>query len=178
LCIAVAYYFLFLPLNVVVDGVTGITIIFSKIFSEELISSSLLIFVLKMVFLGISYIFLGKEFFIKTLFGSIFLPLIIGLFEVLQLPPDYLFTIDNSVLNVTITVNDINISQEDVKNIKTIVQDFVDYDPEIGFITKVMIKTQSVVSGETKTLTLGETNLAKLTAAEKKIATDKGWVLA
>ena len=31
---------------------------------------------------------------------------------------------------------------------------------------------------ETKTLTLGSTNLAKLTDAEKKIATDKGWTLA
>lgn len=31
---------------------------------------------------------------------------------------------------------------------------------------------------ETQTLTLGETNLAKLTDAEKQIATDKGWTLA
>ena len=30
----------------------------------------------------------------------------------------------------------------------------------------------------TQKLTLGETNLAKLTDAEKKIATDKGWTLA
>ena len=31
---------------------------------------------------------------------------------------------------------------------------------------------------ETQTLTLGETNLAKLTDDEKKVATDKGWTLA
>ena len=30
----------------------------------------------------------------------------------------------------------------------------------------------------TQTLTLGSTNLAKLTEAEKQIATDKGWTLA
>ena len=30
----------------------------------------------------------------------------------------------------------------------------------------------------TKTLTMGATNLAKLTEADKKIATDKGWTLA
>ena len=30
----------------------------------------------------------------------------------------------------------------------------------------------------TQTLTLGSTNLAKLTEADKKIATDKGWTLA
>ena len=35
---------------------------------------------------------------------------------------------------------------------------------------------QTVTS--TQTLTLGSTNLAKLTEAEKKIATDKGWTLA
>ena len=29
----------------------------------------------------------------------------------------------------------------------------------------------------TQTLTLGSTNLAKLTEADKKIATDKGWTL-
>ena len=31
---------------------------------------------------------------------------------------------------------------------------------------------------EAQTLTLGSTNLAKLTEADKKIATDKGWTLA
>jgi uncharacterized membrane-anchored protein YitT (DUF2179 family) len=103
LCIAVAYYFLFLPLNIVTGGVTGIAIILSGIFKEGFFSSSLLILILNILFLVIGLIFLGKEFFIKTLFGSIFLPLIIGLFEVLQLPPDYLFTIDNSVLNVVNT---------------------------------------------------------------------------
>ena len=35
---------------------------------------------------------------------------------------------------------------------------------------------QTVTS--TQTLTLGSTNLAKLTEADKKIATDKGWTLA
>jgi hypothetical protein len=33
-------------------------------------------------------------------------------------------------------------------------------------------------SGTTYTLTLGSTNLAKLTDAEKAIATEKGWTLA
>ena len=103
LCIAVAYYFLFLPLNIVIGGVTGVTIIFSKVFSEEFFSSSILIFVLNMIFLGIGLIFLGKEFFLKTLFGSILLPIVIGLFEVINIPPDILFSIDKNVLNVATT---------------------------------------------------------------------------
>jgi hypothetical protein len=37
---------------------------------------------------------------------------------------------------------------------------------------------KTVPTGETKTLTLGATNLAKLTNEEKAIATQKGWTLA
>ncbi len=103
LCIAVAYYFLFLQLNIVTGGVTGITIIFSGIFEEEFFSSSLPIFILNMIFLVIGLIFLGKDLFVKTLFGSILLPFIIWLFELLKLPSDYLFTIDQSILNVATT---------------------------------------------------------------------------
>lgn len=103
LLIAVAYYFLFLPLNVVTGGVTGITIIFAGIFKDSIISSGLLILLFNIVFLIIGLIFLGKEFFFKTLLGSILLPLFISLFEILKLPPDYLFTLDSSVLNVTVT---------------------------------------------------------------------------
>ena len=83
---------------------------------------------------------------------------------------------DDTALDVTITVTDIDISQEDVANIKTIVQDVVDYNPETGFITDVVITIEKVTGS--KTLTSGSSNLAKLTDAEKKKATDKGWTLA
>ena len=104
-CIAVAYYFLFLPLNIVTGGVTGITIIFANLFKEEFFSSSILIFILNMIFLVIGLLLLGKEFFVKTLFGSILLPLVIGLFELLKIPSDYLFTIDQSILGVATEMN-------------------------------------------------------------------------
>ena len=68
LLIAVAYYFLFLPQNIVTGGVTGITIILNKLFSIELFSSSGVIFILNVLFLIVGLIFLGKEFFLKTLF--------------------------------------------------------------------------------------------------------------
>jgi hypothetical protein len=41
-----------------------------------------------------------------------------------------------------------------------------------------LINCLETKSGETKTVTLGTTNLAKLTDAEKAIATEKGWTLA
>lgn len=44
-----------------------------------------------------------------------------------------------------------------------------------GFSLK---STKAIPTGETKTLTLGSTNLAKLTNEEKAIATNKGWKLA
>ena len=43
-------------------------------------------------------------------------------------------------------------------------------------LMNVINSIQTVTSS--KTLTLGTTNLAKLTDAEKQIATDKGWTLA
>ena len=43
-------------------------------------------------------------------------------------------------------------------------------------LVELINNLQTVTS--TKTLTLGSTNLAKLTDAEKQVATDKGWTLA
>ena len=106
LLIAIAYYFLFLPQNIVTGGVTGITIILNKIFNSEFFSSSILIFILNFIFLIIGLIFLGKEFFLKTLYGSILLPLIIGVFEISKVPVDFLLTLDKEILNLT--TNDMN----------------------------------------------------------------------
>lgn len=43
-------------------------------------------------------------------------------------------------------------------------------------LVELINNLQTVTS--TKTLTLGSTNLAKLTDAEKQVATNKGWTLA
>lgn len=106
LLIAVAYYFLFLPQNIVTGGVTGITIILNKLFSIELFSSSGVIFILNVLFLIVGLIFLGKEFFLKTLFGSLLLPIFIGLFEIFHLPSNLFFILDKEILNIA--VNDMN----------------------------------------------------------------------
>lgn len=100
LFVAVAYYFLFLPQNIVIGGVTGLAVIFNGIFGEA-ISSSLFILILNVLFLLIGLLFFGKEFFLHTLLGSIVLPLFIALFELLKIPPDILFNLDQSVFNVS-----------------------------------------------------------------------------
>lgn len=105
LLIAIAYYFLFLPLNIVTGGVTGVAIILNELFDSELFSSSISIFIMNGILLFVGLIFLGKEFFIKTIFGSILLPLIIGLFEILPISPNFIFELDKTFLNVTTDMN-------------------------------------------------------------------------
>ena len=83
---------------------------------------------------------------------------------------------ENEPCDVTITVTNIDISREDVAKIKSIKQNVIDYTPETGFITDVLIITKDKAS-EVKTLTLGTENLAKLSEEEKSMATDKGWEL-
>ena len=99
--IALAYYFLFLPKNIVTGGVTGISIIFNGIFGNEIISSGLLILILNFIMLIIGLLFLGKEFLAKTILGSILLPFFITLFEILNLPKEFIFDIDTNLLNIT-----------------------------------------------------------------------------
>ena len=106
LLIALSYYFLFLPQNIVTGGVTGITIILNKVFDSDFFSSSILILILNLFFLIVGLIFFGKEFFLKTLYGSILLPLIIGLFEITRIEPNILFTLDKEILNIS--TNDMN----------------------------------------------------------------------
>lgn len=100
LFIALAYYFLFLPQDIVTGGVTGITIIFTGIFGDKIFSSALLILILNIILLVVGLFFLGKEFFIKTLLGSLLLPFFISVFEMCNIPSDFLFTLDQEVLNI------------------------------------------------------------------------------
>ena len=101
LLIALAFYFLFLPQNIVIGGVTGLTVILNTISNSEMFSSGLSILILNILFLIIGLFFLGKDFFVKTLYGSILLPLVISLFEILKLPSNFLFTLDQEVLGIT-----------------------------------------------------------------------------
>ena len=101
ICIALSHYFLFLPQNIVIGGVNGISIILNTLFQSEFFSSALVIGILNIFFLLIGLIFLGKDFFIQTIYGSLLLPVIVGLLEILQIPPDFLFTLDKEVLGIT-----------------------------------------------------------------------------
>ena len=51
LLIALAYYFLFLPQNIVIGGVTGLTVILNTISNSEMFSSGLSILILNILHL-------------------------------------------------------------------------------------------------------------------------------
>ena len=100
LLVALAYYFLFLPQNIVIGGVTGISVILTGIFGKGF-SSSIFIFLLNMIFLLVGLLFFGKEFFFNTLLGSIVLPLFIFILEFFNVPPDLLFKLDEVLFKVS-----------------------------------------------------------------------------
>lgn len=78
------FYFLLLPTHIIVGGVTGMAVLLEKVnlFSNIPIFYSLVIFILNFIFLIIGLIFLGKEFFLKTIFGSLFVPLVLFVLEI------------------------------------------------------------------------------------------------
>lgn len=84
------FYFL-LPIKLVTGGVSGIAVI---IYQFEIggfrILTSYTILILNAVFLLIGYLFMGKSYFSKTLFGSIFSPLVVFLFEFFSDDPMWL----------------------------------------------------------------------------------------
>lgn len=84
------FYFL-LPIKLVTGGVSGIAVIFYQFeIGGFRILTSYTILILNAVFLLIGYLFMGKSYFSKTLFGSIFSPLVVFLFEFFSDDPMWL----------------------------------------------------------------------------------------
>ena len=81
LVVAGVYFFKF-PNNFSIGGVTGISIILSRLLGDS-ISSGTLVLILNMFLLIIGYIFLGKSFGNRTAYGSILLSLSLRLLEIL-----------------------------------------------------------------------------------------------
>lgn len=73
-CTSIAFNLLILPNNLVFGGVSGLSIIFVKY-----IDPSLFIFIMSMILLGVSFIFLGKEKTMGSVLGSILFPVFIKL---------------------------------------------------------------------------------------------------
>lgn len=77
------FYFFLLPTELVTGGVTGIAVILNTFG----ISPSLSILALNIVFLLFGLFTMGKQFFLKTIMGSLFSPVVIVLLELLNVDP-------------------------------------------------------------------------------------------
>jgi len=74
--LSLGFYFFLLPLNLVVGGVMGISVL-----TREIFPVSLFIFVANTILLIIGLIFLGKVFFLKTIYATLLSPAIIFVLE-------------------------------------------------------------------------------------------------
>lgn len=77
--VAVAVYFFMLPSNVVVGSLTGLVMVLTNFIPVKV---SVLTFIFNVALLIIGYLFVGKEFGGKTVYASILLPVLLGVFEV------------------------------------------------------------------------------------------------
>lgn len=86
---AFAYSFFLEPMNIVTGGVSGLGIIFKHLWEND---PANVILGLNILLLLIGFVFLGKDFFIKTVFGSLAFPLYIKLFSLLALVTKFKIT--------------------------------------------------------------------------------------
>lgn len=76
LLVAISFSFFLDPLNIVIGGSTGLSTILKYLFS---IDTAISVFVINFVLLIVGLVFLGKDFFIKTLYSTFILPIFISL---------------------------------------------------------------------------------------------------
>ena len=79
LIVAVAVFFFMLPSHVVVGSMTGLVMVLTNFIPVKV---SVLTFILNIALLIIGCIFVGKEFGGKTVYASILLPVLLGIFEI------------------------------------------------------------------------------------------------
>lgn len=96
---AIGFYFFFLPTNMVVGGVTGLSII-----AQSVVNPSLFILCGNVICLIIGFIFLGKKFFINTIYGTLLFPLLTFILELVIEPNFILQDVNNEVSKLLITV--------------------------------------------------------------------------
>lgn len=83
--IASAFYFLFLPSELVTGGVTGLSIVFKEMFKANEIAVSIFILIANLILLIIGGVILGKNFFLRTIYGTLLLPFITLLLSLLPI---------------------------------------------------------------------------------------------
>ncbi|MDY0276929.1 MAG: YitT family protein [Acholeplasma sp.] len=105
--VTVAFYFFYSPLNLVTGGVTGLSILVKDLFNLSGVYTSIFIFSANVILLIVGGALLGKEFFLKTIYGTLLLPALTFILSVLKVPTDLLIReispTGNSLLIAAIT---------------------------------------------------------------------------
>ena len=76
--VAAAVYFFMVPSNVSVGSITALAMIFARYVA---FSISTLTFIMNVALLIFGFVFIGKEFGVKTIYCALMLPVILGIFE-------------------------------------------------------------------------------------------------
>lgn len=82
--LTLGFYFFLLPQNLVVGGVMGISVLV-----QNYIPISTFIFIANIVLLTIGLIFLGKAFFLKTVYATLLYPALVFILETSGIPNDF-----------------------------------------------------------------------------------------
>jgi len=105
--VELGFYFFLLPSQLVTGGVMGISVIINSLIPA--IKTSYVIFGLNIIFLILSLILLGKQFFFRTIYLSLLSPLIVFLLDtVFKIPSDLIIShLSESKLLICATVGGI-----------------------------------------------------------------------
>lgn len=85
------FYFFFEPAKIVAGGVTGITIILEPLWAGTKFKSSYFLYGIEIFTLILGLIFIGKDFFIKTIYASLLSPSIVFIFEICKVNPNLIY---------------------------------------------------------------------------------------
>lgn len=83
LLVVIGVYFFKFPNNFSIGGVTGLAIILSKVLNGA-VSSGQIVLIVNAILLVVGYIFLGKNFGTKTVYGSVLLSVALRVLEVID----------------------------------------------------------------------------------------------
>ena len=93
------FYFFLDPANICMGGVTGIAIVIKPYVKDvSWFTPSVFIFIINIVCLLLGLIFIGRDFFVKTIYASLISPAILFLFEKTMDPNFFISTITESKL--------------------------------------------------------------------------------
>ena len=87
--VSAAVYYFMMPAQIVVGSISGLVMVMTKLLP---ISQSALTFILNAALLVIGYVFIGKDFGIKTVVTSFLLPMYLAIFEIITPNPQPIIT--------------------------------------------------------------------------------------